>query len=84
MLESWANTFQTTESHVLLEQVKVCAEIGINCMHNDPDKRAAMEDIMRMLVETDISYSCSIVRSVASTSSSIIGRAGMINYGNQF
>ena len=53
-------------------------------MHSDPDKRAAIEDIMRMLVETDISYSCSIVRSVASTSSSIIGRAGMINYGNQF
>jgi hypothetical protein len=74
VLESWANTFQTTESHVLLEQVKVCAEIGINCRHDDPSKRPAIEDIICRLVETDISYSCSIVRSIASTSSSSAGQ----------
>lgn len=46
MLESWTNTFGTSKSSQLLEQVKVCAEIGIDCMHDDPSRRP---DIYRIL-----------------------------------
>lgn len=59
--------FGTSESHMLLEQVKVCAEIGINCTDENPENRPAIQDIIRRLQETDISNSS--VRSVASSSS---------------
>ena len=41
--------------HQPLEQVKLCVEIGIDCMHDDPSKRPHIQDIIRRLNETDIS-----------------------------
>jgi hypothetical protein len=51
------NKFGRSESHLLLEQVKACAEIGINCKDDDPKKRPAIMDIIRRLNEVDISNS---------------------------
>jgi len=59
------NTFGTSENHALLEQVKVCAEIGRNCMDDNPRKRPAIQDIICRLDEMDISNSS--VRSVGTT-----------------
>jgi len=56
VLESWTNTFGTSKSTTPLEQVKLCAEIGIDCMHDDPSKRPDIQDIIGRLNETtDIS-----------------------------
>ncbi|XP_066360044.1 uncharacterized protein [Miscanthus floridulus] len=55
VLESWTNTFGTSKSNPPLEQVKLCVEIGIDCMHDDPSKRPHIQDIIRRLNETDIS-----------------------------
>lgn len=41
----------------LLEQVKVCADIGIKCMDDNPGNRPAIEDIIHILDETDLSIS---------------------------
>ncbi|KAM3206582.1 hypothetical protein ACQJBY_061974 [Aegilops geniculata] len=50
VLESWMNVFETTpESHIPLEQVKLCAEIGIQCMNDDPKNRPTTWDIILML-----------------------------------
>jgi len=65
VLERWMNTFGTSENHALLEQVKVCAEIGRNCMDDNPRKRPAIQDIICRLDEMDISNSS--VRSVGTT-----------------
>ncbi|XP_066360068.1 uncharacterized protein [Miscanthus floridulus] len=55
VLESWTNTFGTSKSNPPLEQVKLCVEIGIDCMHDDPSKRPHIQDIIRRLNETHIS-----------------------------
>ncbi|CAD6268514.1 unnamed protein product [Miscanthus lutarioriparius] len=55
VLESWTNTFGTSKSNPPLEEVKLCVEIGIDCMHDDPSKRPHIQDIIRRLNETDIS-----------------------------
>lgn len=65
MLESWKNTFGTSQSHTLLEQVKVCAEIWIDCTDDNPLKRPTIGDIICRLNGIDISNS-------SSTSSTLI------------
>lgn len=56
ILESWTNVLGTTESHISLEQVKVCAEIGIQCMDHDPKQRPTTWDIiLRLFDEAEIS-----------------------------
>lgn len=59
---------RTSETYPLLvEQVKVCAEIGINCTDNNPENRPSIQGIIQRLDATDISNSS--VRSVAISSS---------------
>ncbi|VAH99078.1 unnamed protein product [Triticum turgidum subsp. durum] len=54
VLESWMNVLETTpERHILLEQVKLCAEIGIQCMNNDPKNRPTTWDIILMLFDEE-------------------------------
>ena len=56
IVESWTNKFRTSENQTALEQVKVCAEIGIKCMNYDPRNRPATWFIIRgMLGEVEIS-----------------------------
>ncbi|XP_066357962.1 uncharacterized protein [Miscanthus floridulus] len=56
VLRSWTNTSVKSDPR-LLEQVKVCADIGINCMDDNPGNRPAIEDIIHILDETDLSIS---------------------------
>lgn len=66
MLESWANTSEISESHTILEQVKVCAEIWRNCINFDPNERPDIQVIIHSLDAMNISDS---IISDASTSS---------------
>ena len=67
MLEKWESTFgASSENHALLDQVKVCAEIGRDCRDSDPNNRPTIMEIISRLGEPDIPNSS--VRSVASTS----------------
>ncbi|XP_062182835.1 uncharacterized protein LOC133886939 isoform X4 [Phragmites australis] len=52
VLESWRNRLPTSSADTLLEQVRVCAEISIACMVEDPAKRPDTQRIIEMLVET--------------------------------
>ncbi|XP_048538995.1 cysteine-rich receptor-like protein kinase 44, partial [Triticum urartu] len=56
IVESWTNKFRTSDSHTTLEEVKVCAEIGIKCRNYDPRNRPATWSIIRgILDEAEIS-----------------------------
>ncbi|KAM3196371.1 hypothetical protein ACQJBY_072193 [Aegilops geniculata] len=56
ILESWMSVPDTAESHISLEQVKICAEIGIQCMDHDPKHRPTIYDIIpRLFDEAEIS-----------------------------
>ncbi|KAF7046486.1 hypothetical protein CFC21_055512 [Triticum aestivum] len=41
VVESWTNKFGASKNQTSLEQVKVCAEIGIKCTNYDPGNRPA-------------------------------------------
>ncbi|XBI77048.1 hypothetical protein VPH35_070219 [Triticum aestivum] len=47
VVESWADMFGTSNSHTSLEQVKACAEIGIECTNYYPGNRPATWFIIR-------------------------------------
>uniref|UniRef100_A0ACD6A3A6 Uncharacterized protein n=1 Tax=Avena sativa TaxID=4498 RepID=A0ACD6A3A6_AVESA len=49
VVESWMNRLQASEGDVRLVQVRVCAEIGIECMDLDPNKRPVARDIIGRL-----------------------------------
>ncbi|KAM3196373.1 hypothetical protein ACQJBY_072194 [Aegilops geniculata] len=54
VLESWMNVLETTPEHPIpLEQVKLCAEIGIQCMNDDPKNRPTTWDIILMLFDKE-------------------------------
>ncbi|KAF8751322.1 hypothetical protein HU200_012203 [Digitaria exilis] len=49
VIESWRNRLEL--SHGDDEQVRVCAEIGMQCMEADRDKRPTTQDIIKMFIE---------------------------------
>ncbi|XP_048536515.1 cysteine-rich receptor-like protein kinase 25 [Triticum urartu] len=54
VLESWMNVLETTQGHhIPLEQVKLCAEIGIQCMNDDPKNRPTTWDVILMLFDEE-------------------------------
>ncbi|TVT97020.1 hypothetical protein EJB05_57751, partial [Eragrostis curvula] len=53
VLESWKNTSNESLDKSMLEQVKVCAEIGTRCIDLDPAKRPVIQSIIEMLKETE-------------------------------
>uniref|UniRef100_A0ACD5XBC3 Uncharacterized protein n=1 Tax=Avena sativa TaxID=4498 RepID=A0ACD5XBC3_AVESA len=59
VVESWTNRLQASEGDVRLVQVRVCTEIGIECMDLDPNKRPVARDIIGRLnkMASDADYS---------------------------
>ncbi|XP_037423770.1 disease resistance protein RGA5-like [Triticum dicoccoides] len=56
VVESWTDKFGTSKSHTSLEEVKLCAEIGIKCRNYDPRNRPATWSIIHgILDEAEIS-----------------------------
>ncbi|XBI77038.1 hypothetical protein VPH35_070209 [Triticum aestivum] len=56
VVESWTDMFGTSNGHISLEQVKACAEIGIECTNYYPRNRPAIWFIIHgILVDTEIS-----------------------------
>ncbi|XP_048546577.1 disease resistance protein RGA5-like [Triticum urartu] len=78
IVESWTNKFRTSESQTALEQVKVCAEIGIKCMNYDPKNRPATWFIISgILGDVEIS-NWSITSDVATSTEGQIGFASKL------
>ncbi|CAL4989539.1 unnamed protein product [Urochloa decumbens] len=64
VLESWNARFQTSQRGTWLEHVRVCAEIGLECMEHEPENRPTIKRIIEILnglektygfIETDLS-----------------------------
>jgi len=54
VLKSWSNRLQMSEDSPEWEQIKLCAEIGLECTEFNPGKRPhSMKQIMDRLVETE-------------------------------
>ncbi|KAM3388438.1 hypothetical protein ACQJBY_010924 [Aegilops geniculata] len=54
VLESWNNRLELSQGNQHYEQIRVCAEIGTECIQDDPTKRPAnMTHIMDRLAETE-------------------------------
>lgn len=54
VLNSWSNRLKTSQGNQDYEQIRVCAEIGIECMDFNPEKRpVSMKHIMDRLSEMD-------------------------------
>ncbi|CAO2143824.1 unnamed protein product [Urochloa humidicola] len=56
VLESWRARFGTSVHIPQLEHVKVCAEIGIECIETNPARRPATKHIIERLDEMERSY----------------------------
>uniref|UniRef100_A0ACD5Y3R8 Uncharacterized protein n=1 Tax=Avena sativa TaxID=4498 RepID=A0ACD5Y3R8_AVESA len=57
VVESWSNKLEKSPSDVQLKQVRVCAEIGIECIDSNPAKRPDTQHIINILkeyTETDV------------------------------
>ncbi|PVH63807.1 hypothetical protein PAHAL_2G111000 [Panicum hallii] len=55
VLESWRNRLETSQGDTyltLLNQVRICAKIGIQCMDTDPTRRPNIQRILASLCET--------------------------------
>uniref|UniRef100_A0ACD5ZE59 Uncharacterized protein n=1 Tax=Avena sativa TaxID=4498 RepID=A0ACD5ZE59_AVESA len=53
VLESWSNRLDKSEGDTCFEQIRVCAEIGIECIDPNPDKRPlSIHHIVAQLNET--------------------------------
>lgn len=63
---SWMNRLEG--SNQLLEQVRVCTEIGIECMEIDPKKRPVARHILDMLEKTASAEETAIGSSLAGPS----------------
>ncbi|KAF7026424.1 hypothetical protein CFC21_038529 [Triticum aestivum] len=50
---SWSNVMGKSQSNVQLEQVRVCAEIGIECTNFNPAKRPDTQYVINRLAETE-------------------------------
>uniref|UniRef100_A0ACD5ZGC7 Uncharacterized protein n=1 Tax=Avena sativa TaxID=4498 RepID=A0ACD5ZGC7_AVESA len=53
VVESWSNRLEESKIEIQLEQVRVCAEIGIECTNFDPAKRPDIQHIIKRLEETE-------------------------------
>uniref|UniRef100_R7W3Q7 non-specific serine/threonine protein kinase n=1 Tax=Aegilops tauschii TaxID=37682 RepID=R7W3Q7_AEGTA len=54
VLESWNSRLELSQGNQHYEQIRACAEIGIECIQDDPTKRPAnMTHIMDRLAETE-------------------------------
>ncbi|XP_051185807.1 uncharacterized protein [Lolium perenne] len=53
VVESWSNMLEKSHSKVQHEQVRVCAEIGIECTNFNPAKRPDTEHIISRLDEAE-------------------------------
>ncbi|CAM0958788.1 unnamed protein product [Alopecurus aequalis] len=54
ILEIWDKRLEVSQGYQHREQIRVCAEIGIECTNEDPEKRPdSMKDIMDLLAETE-------------------------------
>ncbi|TVT97019.1 hypothetical protein EJB05_57750, partial [Eragrostis curvula] len=53
ILEFWRNTLNESSEEFLLEQIRVCAEIGIQCTDSDSTKRPTIQQIIQVLTETE-------------------------------
>ncbi|KAG0531635.1 hypothetical protein BDA96_04G039500 [Sorghum bicolor] len=53
VLESWSGRFGTSQGDTRLEQVRVCAEIGLQCIDSDPRKRKTTRCILQKLDEME-------------------------------
>uniref|UniRef100_A0ACD5U833 Uncharacterized protein n=1 Tax=Avena sativa TaxID=4498 RepID=A0ACD5U833_AVESA len=52
VVDSWTDMLEESQKEVQLEQVRVCAEIGIDCTNFDPAKRPDTQYIISRLNET--------------------------------
>uniref|UniRef100_A0ACD6AAM0 Uncharacterized protein n=1 Tax=Avena sativa TaxID=4498 RepID=A0ACD6AAM0_AVESA len=52
VVESWINLLRASEGDMQMEQVRVCYNIGIQCMDLDPKKRPVARHIVDMLDKT--------------------------------
>uniref|UniRef100_A0ACD5ZDR4 Uncharacterized protein n=1 Tax=Avena sativa TaxID=4498 RepID=A0ACD5ZDR4_AVESA len=55
VLENWTNRLPEilNQRNAYSEQVKICIEIGLNCVQEDRHKRPTIQDIVSMLEETE-------------------------------
>uniref|UniRef100_A0ACD5ZPW7 Uncharacterized protein n=1 Tax=Avena sativa TaxID=4498 RepID=A0ACD5ZPW7_AVESA len=53
VVESWSNMLEKSQRNVQLEQVRVCAEIGIECTDFNPAKRPDTRFILDRIDETE-------------------------------
>lgn len=51
VVEIWSNKVKNSQSVIELKQVRVCAEIGIECIDSNPAKRPETQDIINRLDE---------------------------------
>ncbi|KAF8641904.1 hypothetical protein HU200_067614 [Digitaria exilis] len=56
VLKSWNARFQTSQGGTWLEHVRVCAEIGLDCLETDPEKRPMTKHIIKTLHELEETY----------------------------
>ncbi|CAM0958931.1 unnamed protein product [Alopecurus aequalis] len=54
VVESWTKSLEKSHREVQQEQVRVCAEIGIECIDSNPAKRPNMQHIVDRLDKTKI------------------------------
>uniref|UniRef100_A0A453HHK4 non-specific serine/threonine protein kinase n=1 Tax=Aegilops tauschii subsp. strangulata TaxID=200361 RepID=A0A453HHK4_AEGTS len=52
ILESWSIRLEQSQKDIQLEQIRVCAEIGIECIESNPLKRPVTHHIIARLPET--------------------------------
>ncbi|OQU83026.1 hypothetical protein SORBI_3005G063600 [Sorghum bicolor] len=56
VLESWSNRIETLNQDIELNQVRVCAQIGVECSDFNPAKRPVMQYIIETLYEMEQTY----------------------------
>ncbi|XP_066342719.1 cysteine-rich receptor-like protein kinase 10 [Miscanthus floridulus] len=56
VLESWSNRFETLNQDTELNQVRVCAKIGVECSDFNPAKRPVTQYIIETLYEMEKTY----------------------------
>ena len=56
VLESWSNRFETLNQDTELNQVRVCAKIGVECRDFNPAKRPVTQYIIETLYEMEQTY----------------------------
>uniref|UniRef100_A0ACD5YHJ8 Uncharacterized protein n=2 Tax=Avena sativa TaxID=4498 RepID=A0ACD5YHJ8_AVESA len=68
VLENWRNRLDKSEGQKQLEQLRVCAEIAVECIEFNPAKRPDPQNVIDRLQEVEITYGSIASTGVASTS----------------